>query len=101
MNKGLFAINFSQTKSNHACYRTSADFSVNPLGGAATMVTTWDFEKNTISFVASGALTGSGSKFTSADLSDSIGTITRFEVRSPVTSWMTLDRMTIETTTIP
>jgi hypothetical protein len=81
---------------------TVASLNGSSLGGPLTMVATWDFVNNTMSFETSGSVVASGSKSTGSDLSDTIGTITGFRVRDGgANSWMILDTVTIETVAVP
>ena len=78
------------------------------LGSALTMVTTWDFVNDTVSYDLSGpGAAGLGTtNWTAAagvDLSATVGTIQAIQMKtsSTFTSWLDLDTVTIETTAIP
>jgi hypothetical protein len=78
------------------------------LGSALTMVTTWDFVNDTVSYDLSG-LGAAGLETTSwtadagIDLSATVGTVVAIQMKtsSTFTSWMNLDTVTLETTAVP
>jgi hypothetical protein len=87
---------------------TDISFATSALGSALTMVTTWDFVNDTVSYDlsgpgAAGLGTTSWTAAAGVDLSASVGTVQAIQMKtsSTFTSWMDLDSVTIETTAIP